>query len=142
MRLTFECCVHCAVGVSSIQFPPSLFAEFALIPCPLLSFACFTPRSAMRSFLTLCSKKLTSFYCVWVDFALGMDPRFPGCERNSKKSFIQSLVQRSGMLTLVCVFVHVRMDNQICANSGYAPPPSPCTVAKRMPQRCRFVGKN
>jgi len=31
--------------------------------------------------------------------------------------------KRSAMLTLVCVFVHVQMDNQICGNSGYAPPP-------------------
>ena len=29
----------------------------------------------------------------------------------------------SGMLTLVCVFVHVQMETQICGNSGYDPPP-------------------
>ena len=29
----------------------------------------------------------------------------------------------SGMLTLVCVFVHVQMDTEICDNSWYAPPP-------------------
>ena len=27
------------------------------------------------------------------------------------------------MLTLVCVFVHVQMDTEICGNSRYAPPP-------------------
>ena len=29
----------------------------------------------------------------------------------------------SGMLTLVCVFVHVQMETQICGNSWYDPPP-------------------
>ena len=27
------------------------------------------------------------------------------------------------MLTLVCFFVHVQMETQICGNSWYAPPP-------------------
>ena len=50
----------------SFKFLPSLHAEFVLIPCPLLSFACFTQHSAMQ----ICGKKLTSFCCVWMDFAL------------------------------------------------------------------------
>ena len=29
----------------------------------------------------------------------------------------------SGMLTLVCFFVHVQMETQICGNSWYYPPP-------------------
>jgi len=29
----------------------------------------------------------------------------------------------SGMLTRVCVFVHVQMETQICGNSWYYPPP-------------------
>ena len=43
------------------------------------------------------------------------------------------------MLTLVCVFVHVQMETQICGNSWYAPPPSyPCTFVWRISQVCEF----
>lgn len=39
------------------------------------------------------------------------------------------------MLTLVCAFVHVRIDNQICGNSWYAPPPpSPTHFCQHMSQ--------
>ena len=55
---SFSSCV-CVQDVSS-KFPPSLFPEFALIPCPLLSFACFTLRSGMRNGF------LTSFFSYFV----------------------------------------------------------------------------
>ena len=65
--------------------------------CPLLPFTCFTQRSKDRGVLCqLASCPLLPFVC---------------------------FTKRSAMLTLVCVFVHVQMDNQICGNSGYAPPP-------------------
>ena len=63
----------------------------------------------------------------------------PACRTILKGSCIVCVfcAPRSGMLTLVCVFVHVQMETQICGNSWYAPPPSyPCTFVWRISQVC------
>ena len=51
----------------------------------------------------------------------------PSCLPNHSQRVLHCMcvLRTSGMLTLVCFFVHVQMETQICGNSRYAPPPLP-----------------
>ena len=49
----------------------------------------------------------------------------PSCLPNHSQRVLHCMcvLRTSAMLTLVCFFVHVQMETQICGNSGYDPPP-------------------
>ena len=85
----------------------------------LLSFACFTLRSGMGNGL------LTSFFSFFVQAVRLASPSSLLPAEPFSKGFVLYVcfAHPSAMLTLVCFFVHVQMETQICGNSGYYPPP-------------------
>ena len=50
---------------------------------------CQTHASAMQ----VCGEKLTRFCCVWVDFALAMDPQISECECNFKSLLFHAQIK-------------------------------------------------
>ena len=93
-----------------------------------------------------CGKKLTSFCCVWVDFALGMDQRFSECECNFKSlSFhvqIKSVIRNknisgkrgtnSGSSLLVCVCAGCKFQVSTLTSCRVCPNPLSLVVIRML----------
>ena len=78
-----------------------------------------THTSGMRNeFVTFC-------FLFFVQAVRIRQPFLPPAPREIPKGscIVYVVLHTSGMLTLVCFFVHVQMETQICGNSGYDPPP-------------------
>ena len=93
-------------------------------PCP-----CTCPSE--RHVLCVCVAQEYLRYanpCVWcaghgVLSAQTLEKTLPPSRMLCACLFAANLENISAMLTLVCFFVHVQMETQICGNSWYYPPP-------------------
>ena len=99
---------HCSVCSScvcvqevSFKFPPSLFAEFALIPCPLLSFACFT-QVCTNAFWCEC------LACTGLFYERLLDGRIDGNFYTLPRSYLYLLLSSLRYALTICVCVCAR----------------------------------
>ena len=94
-------------------------ATAGMILLPLSMHFCLENISGMRNeFVTFC-------FLFFVQAVRIRQPFLPPAPREIPKGscIVYVVLHTSAMLTLVCSFVHVQMETQICGNSWYYPPP-------------------